>query len=93
MHEVPMASTPDSPATSRMRPFGLRAAALAQAGGLAAEGPRRDDTDGWAGIYRDAVFGSQARAGLDTTINATDHIQLQPSLQIATTSSTSRTSQ
>lgn len=44
---------------------------------------RGDDTDAWAGVYRDPEFGTQARAGLDTTFNATDHLQLQPSLQIA----------
>jgi GT2 family glycosyltransferase len=40
-----MTSIPDSPLNLGARPIGLRAAALAQAGGLAGEGPGRDDFD------------------------------------------------
>jgi hypothetical protein len=45
---------------------------------------RRNDTDAWAGVYGDRVFGTQARVGADTSINLTDSLQLQPSLQLAT---------
>jgi hypothetical protein len=45
---------------------------------------RRDDTDAWVGIYGDQVFGTQGRAGADTSIAVTRAIQLQPSVQIAT---------
>jgi hypothetical protein len=45
---------------------------------------RQDDTDAWLGIYTDRVFGTQGRAGFDTSINITQSLQLQPSLQLAT---------
>jgi hypothetical protein len=45
---------------------------------------RDDDTDAWLGVYRDGVFGSQARVGADTVINVAKYLQLQPSLQLAT---------
>jgi len=41
-------------------------------------------TDGWLGIYSDARFGTQARLGADTTIQAAKYLQVQPSLQLAT---------
>ncbi len=42
------------------------------------------DTHAWVGGYRDSEFGSQARAGYDTSIDILDHVQLQPSVQVAT---------
>src|SRR6201999_3469463 len=36
------------------------------------------------GVYTDRVFGTQARTGADTSINLTEYLQLQPSLQLAT---------
>lgn len=44
---------------------------------------RRWDTDAWVGIYRDPDFGSQTRAGADTSVNLSSRLQLQPSLQVA----------
>jgi hypothetical protein len=41
-------------------------------------------TDGWLGIYNDARFGTQARLGADTTVQAAKYLQVQPSLQLAT---------
>ena len=43
-----------------------------------------DDTHAWAGVYTDRVFGTQGRAGADTSVEITKLIQLQPSLQVAT---------
>ena len=45
---------------------------------------RMQDTSAWAGIYSDRVFGTQARAGADTSIEIAKYIQVQPSLQFAT---------
>jgi hypothetical protein len=45
---------------------------------------QRSDTHVWAGGYHDSDFGSQARAGFDTSVEIVDHVQLQPSVQIAT---------
>jgi hypothetical protein len=45
---------------------------------------RHDDTNVWVGEYRDKVFGSQARAGFDTSIDLGHAVSLQPSLQAAT---------
>src|SRR5882757_5194821 len=45
---------------------------------------RAHDTSAWVGVYTDRVFGTQARTGADTSINLTDYLQLQPSLQLAT---------
>jgi hypothetical protein len=45
---------------------------------------REDDTNAWLGVYSDREFGTQARAGFDTSIDLAHHVQLQPSLQIAT---------
>jgi len=45
---------------------------------------RRNDTDAWVGVYSDRLFGTQGRVGADTSINLTDSLQLQPSLQLAT---------
>ena len=44
---------------------------------------RRQDTDAWLGAYQDAQFGSQVRAGADTSIHLGPAMQLQPSIQIA----------
>ena len=43
-----------------------------------------DDTHAWAGVYTDRVFGTQGRAGADTSVEITKLVQLQPSLQVAT---------
>jgi hypothetical protein len=42
------------------------------------------DTHAWAGLYRDADFGTQWRAGVDGALALGPHAQLQPSLQVAT---------
>ena len=44
---------------------------------------RADDTSAWVGAYTDQIFGMQARAGADTSIDAGQYVQLQPSLQVA----------
>ena len=44
---------------------------------------RADDTSAWAGVYTDHVFGTQARAGADTSIDVGKYLQVQPSLQVA----------
>lgn len=44
---------------------------------------RRDDTSAWAGLYTDRVFGTQARAGTDTSISVGQYLQVQPSVQVA----------
>lgn len=44
---------------------------------------RASDTSAWAGLYTDRVFGTQARAGADTSINVGQYVQLQPSVQVA----------
>jgi hypothetical protein len=44
---------------------------------------RADDTSAWAALYTDRVFGTQARAGADTSIDVGKYLQLQPSLQAA----------
>jgi hypothetical protein len=44
---------------------------------------QRADTHAWVGIYRDRVFGTQSRAGVDTSIDVSPAVQLQPSLQLA----------
>jgi len=44
---------------------------------------RRDDTSAWVGIYTDRVFGTQVRAGADTSIAAAKYLQVQPSVQVA----------
>jgi hypothetical protein len=44
---------------------------------------RADDNSAWVGIYTDQVFGTQARAGADTSIDLGKYLQLQPSLQVA----------
>lgn len=44
---------------------------------------RAGDTDVWLGLYRDGVFGRQARTGFDTAIDLGHELQLQPSLQAA----------
>lgn len=44
---------------------------------------RGDDSSAWVAAYSDRVFGSQARAGADTSINLGQYIQLQPSIQAA----------
>jgi hypothetical protein len=45
---------------------------------------RADDTSAWVGAYSDEVFGTQVRAGTDTSISLEKYVQLQPSLQVAT---------
>ena len=42
------------------------------------------DTHAWLGTYTDRVFGTQGRAGADTSVDLGGSVQLQPSLQIAT---------
>ncbi len=44
---------------------------------------RANDTSAWGGVYSDRVFGTQARAGTDTSIGLGKYLQLQPSLQVA----------
>jgi hypothetical protein len=44
---------------------------------------RRDSTDAWLGAYHDRGFGTQTRAGLDSSLAPVDWIALQPSLQLA----------
>jgi len=44
---------------------------------------RRDDTSAWVGIYTDRVFGTQARAGADTSVDVGKYLQVQPSVQLA----------
>ena len=44
---------------------------------------RRGATDAWFGFYRDPQFGSQSRAGIDTSWTLLDGVALQPSLQLA----------
>lgn len=45
---------------------------------------RQNDSSAWVGAYHDPDFGSQARAGADTSIDLGHAVQLQPSLQAAT---------
>ena len=45
---------------------------------------QHSDTHAWIGLYSDHVFGTQGRAGADTSIDLTRYIQLQPSVQVAT---------
>ena len=59
-----------SPITSTGRDFNLRW--------------QRSDTHAWLGAYTDRVFGSQGRAGVDTSVDLGHSVQLQPSLQVAT---------
>lgn len=42
------------------------------------------DTHAWIGHYEDGSFGSQARIGVDTSVDVTELVSLQPSLQAAT---------
>jgi hypothetical protein len=44
---------------------------------------RADDTSAWVGAYSDQAFGTQARAGADTSIAIGKYVQLQPSVQAA----------
>jgi hypothetical protein len=44
---------------------------------------RADDTSAWIGAYSDEAFGTQARAGADTSFNIGKYVQLQPSVQAA----------
>ena len=44
---------------------------------------RRGDTDVWIGAYRDPVFGTQTRTGIDTSLSLGGSVTLQPSLQAA----------
>jgi hypothetical protein len=44
---------------------------------------REDDTSAWVGAYSDQVFGAQARAGADTSVDLGKYVQLQPSVQVA----------
>jgi hypothetical protein len=41
------------------------------------------DTDIWVGVYKDRDFGTQTRTGIDTTVTIIRLVQLQPSLQLA----------
>ncbi len=44
---------------------------------------RSSDTSAWLGAYSDQVFGTQLRAGADTSWSLGKYVQLQPSLQAA----------
>jgi hypothetical protein len=44
---------------------------------------RVDATSAWAGAYTDEAFGTQVRAGADTSIGIGRYVQLQPSVQAA----------
>lgn len=44
---------------------------------------RAEDTNAWLALYRDDVFGRQARAGVDTIVLLAGDLALQPSLQVA----------
>ena len=44
---------------------------------------RAGDTSAWVGAYSDQSFGTQARAGADTSIDAGKYLKVQPSLQVA----------
>jgi hypothetical protein len=44
---------------------------------------RAEDTGAWAGLYHDRIFGTQSRAGADTSIGIGKYLQLQPSMQVA----------
>jgi hypothetical protein len=44
---------------------------------------RRDETSSWVGIYTDRIFGTQARAGADTSIDVGPYLKVQPSFQLA----------
>ena len=44
---------------------------------------RAGDTSAWVGAYSDEAFGTQARAGADTSISFGNYVQLQPSVQAA----------
>jgi len=44
---------------------------------------RHQDTDVWVGLYKDQVQGAQSRTGIDTSVDITGLVQLQPSLQLA----------
>ena len=45
---------------------------------------QKKDTHAWVGVYSDTSFGSQFRAGADTSIAISRYLQMQPSLQVAT---------
>jgi hypothetical protein len=45
---------------------------------------RADDTSAWVAAYSDQRFGTQARAGADTSWNLGSYVQIQPSVQAAT---------
>lgn len=45
---------------------------------------QRGDTHAWLGAYTDRMFGTQGRAGVDTSVDVGGSVQLQPSLQVAT---------
>ena len=44
---------------------------------------RRGDTNAWIAAYRDPVFGTQTRTGVDTSFSVGGSASLQPSLQLA----------
>jgi hypothetical protein len=44
---------------------------------------RAADTSAWVGAYSDQVFGTQARAGADTSLSVGQYVQVQPSVQAA----------
>ena len=44
---------------------------------------RGDRTSVWLGYYTDPMFGSQQRAGADTSVKLGQYVQVQPSLQAA----------
>ena len=40
-------------------------------------------TSAWVGLYSDSVFGTQWRSGVDTSLQVSKYLQVQPSLQVA----------
>ena len=44
---------------------------------------RGEGTDAWLGLYSDPAFGTQFRAGADTSWQIGPYLQMQPSLQLA----------
>jgi len=44
---------------------------------------RASGTSAWVGLYSDSAFGTQWRAGADTSLQVTPYLQVQPSLQVA----------
>lgn len=45
---------------------------------------QHENSHAWVGHYQDDLFGSQSRAGVDTSVDLNALISIQPSLQVAT---------